>query len=150
VRVVDDIHNQSHTGTDLWQGDSIQVSFDPEHEKTEGAYGPHDVELGFALASESRKLLSCAYVPPNKAILDHTRFQVVRNETDKTTIYEVAIPFADFDGFASRAGTLFGFNIAVQDADRIFSREHCIEFTEGTSVKNPANYRDWTLLQPVP
>jgi hypothetical protein len=147
VRVTDDIQNQTHTGTDLWQGDSIQVSFDPKHEKTGGAYGPNDIELGFALASGSGKLLSVPYVSPVKNIMDKIHYNVIRDETQKTTTYLVCIPFDQLNGLTSKEGLVYGFNAAVHDSDRSFVREHMLELTEGTSAKDPSKYYDWVLLK---
>lgn len=145
VRVFDLFHSQEFVDGNLWQGDSIQISIDPQHQRTEGAYGANDIEVGFATDTKCLKQLSVIYASPNKAILDKAIFRVVRDDAKHETRYELAIPLSEIRGLSSAKGYQFGFNLAVHDANKSFSRERLLEYTEGTSVKNPSAYRTWSV-----
>ena len=145
VRVFDLFHSQEFVDGNLWQGDSMQISIDPKHQRTEGAYGANDVELGFATDTKCLKQLSVVYVSPSKTILDKASSRVVRDEARHETRYELAIPLSEIRGLSNTNGYPFGFNLAVHDANKSFSRERLLEFTEGTSMKNPSAYRTWSV-----
>ena len=145
VKVHDELHSQEHTGGNLWKGDSIQLSVDPKHQRTEGMYGFDDVELGFAVATNRQTQLDTCYVSPQHAILGTTRFLVKRDDATKTTLYQVAIPLDQFNGLKATEGYQFGWNIAVHDAGKTGSRERYLEVTGGTSMKNPHNYLTFTV-----
>ncbi|MEM6821357.1 MAG: sugar-binding protein [Verrucomicrobiota bacterium] len=147
VEVHDEMHHQEFTGGGLWKNDSIQVSFDPKKEKTEGHYGPNDIELGWALAGQSYKKLDTVYVAPNPKAYENVRYEIIRNNDTQKTIYEIAIPLKSLPHMPHQAGKSFGFNVALHDSDRSFSRESLLQFTTGTSAKNPHAYKNWTILK---
>ena len=145
VRVRDDIHSQDFKDGQLWMGDSIQLSVDPRHAKSEGAYGPDDAELGFAVSTDQKTQLATRYVSARRTILDQTRFLVMRDSGAATTLYQVAVPLAELPGLSARDGYQFGWNIAVHDADKTARRERLLEIRAGTSMKNPSNYLTFTV-----
>ena len=145
VRVRDDIHSQDFTNGQLWMGDSIQLSVDPRHTKTEGLYGPDDAELGFAVATDQKTQLATRYVSARPTILDQTKFRVRRDSGAGTTVYQVAVPLTELPGLTASDGYQFGWNIAVHDADKTARRERLLEVRAGTSMKNPGNYLTFTV-----
>ncbi len=145
VRVRDDMHNQEFTQGAIWRGDSIQFSLDPLLQRNEGGYGPHDMELGLALPTKGGEPMKVVYVSENRSVLDRAQAAVSRDDEAELTIYEIAIPLADLPKLPTAPGKRFGFNIAVHDADRAFSRERLLEFTPGTSGKNPFAYKAWVI-----
>lgn len=149
VRVHDMVHNQENSADAMWNGDSIQISIDPTLARTENAYGPKDIEVGFALPAKGMKPMSHAWVTPRPDILDGARVAIVRDEATKTTTYEIAIATAKIPDLPTQPGSRFGLNIAVNDSDRNFGRDHMLEIVPGTSsAKNPAAYHAFTILAP--
>lgn len=147
IDVRDDVHSQRFSGADLWKGDSIQVSIDPKLERTEGRYGPNDVELGFALPSNSAAPVAVRYVGPDDAIVGRMQYAVKRDDAAHRTTYEAAIPLAQLGSLALKPGMQIGLNFAVHDADAKGERERVAEFTPGTSwPKSPSLYARWAVL----
>jgi hypothetical protein len=150
VRVVDDFHSQEHTGGNLWRGDSIQVSIDPKLDRTEGSYGPNDLEFGVGLPGVGAVPETHLWVSPAPDLLKDAKVAVVRDEAAKTTTYELSLPLKDVPGLQSQPGGRFGLNVAVHDADRSFTRERLLEIMPGTSQKNPSVYHTFTIVNESP
>ncbi len=150
VRVVDDFHSQEHTGNNLWRGDSIQVSIDPKLDRTDGSYGANDLEFGIGLPGIGAAPITHVWVSPVPDLLKSAEVAVVRDEAAKTTTYELSLPLKNVPGLTPQPGGKFGFNVAVHDADRSFTREHLVEITPGTSQKNPSAYHAFTIVRESP
>jgi len=146
VEVHDIIHHQELTGANIWQNDCVQMSIDPADAKSEGGYGPNDYEFGFATNTAGDKQLATEFVGADPTVLDRTLHMVKRDEANKLTKYEVAIPRAALAAtFAT--GSKIGLDAAVNDSDHGLSREHILEFTGGVaSSKNPSLYADWVVM----
>lgn len=142
VDVFDDAHIQSNSGSQMWDGDNVQMSFDPEDANADyntkcyeygWAYSDKNGNEGFAWAKNGGELPS--------------EWSVMLRDNDlKLSRYLIKIPKADLAPLDLSEGSTFGMNIGVNDADWS-SRERYIEYVRGTiAAKNPAVYPTFTLV----
>lgn len=154
--VYDNFHLQEYQGSKMWQGDSIQVSFDPlnngalyTNNGTATTYNTDDYELGFSYTANGCEYY--AWQSPNGlpgGTVDW--FKMVRDNENKVTRYLVKLDKTVVESLNFANGNTIGMNIAVNDAD-ILGRDAFYEFTEGTAgVKNPDKYADFLLSDVKP
>ncbi|MBC8060791.1 MAG: hypothetical protein H7Y18_09005, partial [Clostridiaceae bacterium] len=120
--VKDDVHYQTGNGGDIWQGDGMQIAIDPE--RGTGVTGAGHYEYGFALSDTGvQKWRWSAAYGRSTGKVDNESCSIKRDEDNKTTTYEVAIPFTDIlaDGKQLSLNNLLGFSLVVNnstDGDR--------------------------------
>jgi hypothetical protein len=144
--VFDDIFSQYFTGYDMWRGDSLQFSFDPMNDKAE-SYQPDDFEYGFANTNRENSVYCYSASPENGGAGVRTGeiLSVIRDGDKNITRYLIKLPKAMLEGLNLAAGTEFGFNVNINDAD-ILDRDAYIQFTTGTgNTKKPADYKTFRL-----
>lgn len=145
VQAYDDYQANSKTGSAIWNGDSIQISFDTLNDKAT-SYQDDDYEYGFALTGgriESYAWQVAAGHTPGTKPSEWAN--VIRDESNSLTTYAAAIPAAELEPLQLGGDDSFGFNIALNDGD-VGDRDHFLEWTRGTaSSKNPSYYRTWTF-----
>ncbi|AIQ60673.1 glycosyl hydrolase family 28-related protein [Paenibacillus borealis] len=149
VAVHDDVHAQSWTGGDIWQGDSLQLGIDLSRQ--EGSASPDVSELGFALNGQGTVSAWRWRAPQglNTGVLPGVQADISRNEVEGVTLYELAIPFAQLHG----PGTAFtpedaiGFTLLLNENDGA-GRAGFIEYNQGIGTSKDATlYGDLYLLQ---
>ena len=141
ARVNDDIHLNYQTGDYIWNGDSVQLAIDADHNKTT-SFMPGDHEYVFALTDTG--LVAGGSYGKNEAFSDIT-FNVVRKEEEHMTYYLIRLPKETVSPMQLQTGTQFGLNLAINDADYI-AREYMDELTYGTIyAKEPVSYYTWSL-----
>lgn len=109
VEVRDDIHIQELDSRQMWKQDNLEFTFIPRRgDRTSFRFGLRDGKAqGYCWNSP---------VYPIGPNLDRVRYQIRRNESDKTTFYEAAIPFQDLM-FSPNRGELVEIRLAVCDCD---------------------------------
>ncbi len=125
AEIRDNVHFQPATkagATDLWRGDSVQIGIDLAGDAKPSSNVPqydglNDVEIGFALGKEGP--MAYAWVNPKGKVgeVDLKAFTVVRDEVEKTTRYEAAIPWSVFGVAGPSAGQWMSMNLLVNDDD---------------------------------
>lgn len=149
--VYDEAFLQGYNGTQMWQGDSMQVSFDPLNDGThlplEGygkAYGPDDYELGFARTSKGNEFF--AWKSPKTLQQGAVEwFKLLRDNEACCTRYLIKISRDMIENLKLEKGATISMNIALNDAD-LLQRERYIQFTKGTAdKKDPDNYADFVF-----
>ena len=149
--VYDERFLQEYTGTNMWQGDCIQLSVDPLNDgaKEGGGYRPDDYELGFSFTAKGHEFFS--WTSPGQlpsGVVDW--FKVVRNDELHITRYLISLDKSILSNLDLSEGNVFGMNLAINDAD-ILGRENFYQFTLGTAdSKNPDLYADFTLSYSEP
>lgn len=149
--VYDELFLQEFNGTNMWQGDCIQLSIDPlnDGKNDGGGYRSDDYELGFSYTAKGHEFFawtSPAQLP--SGIVDW--FKVVRNNDLKITRYLISIDKSIIGNLDLTEGNVLGMNLAINDAD-ILGRENFYQFTLGTAdSKNPDYYADFTLSSSEP
>ena len=148
--VYDELFLQEFNGTNMWQGDCIQLSLDPLNDgRSSSGYGSDDYELGFSYTAVGQEFF--AWTAPTQlsgGTVDW--FKVIRNDDLKITRYLIRLDKSILSNIDLTEGNVMGLNIAVNDAD-ILGRENFYQFTLGTAdSKNPDYYADFTLSSSVP
>lgn len=142
VKAKDDIHSQRFAGSDIWQGDSVQIAVDPDRSLRPGYFGY--TEMIFALNDNGESVKAAFTSLENKADKngDTVLYKSLRNNNDKTTVYEIALPWSNLLLNADKAhfGKIIGFSALVNDNDGDL-RKGWMEYFGGIgSGKRPDNY----------
>ena len=128
IVVRDDVHKSPYRAGELWKGDSIQLAFSIPRQKGEWKFG-------FSLADDGAVQKYCWDVPAGFSagnVIRSMKVSVTREETKRTTVYEVKIPFRVI-GLSNAAGRKgFGFSMVVNDCD-IDVRESILYLSDGIS-----------------
>jgi len=134
--VEDEVKANSHSGGNIWQGDSVQISIDAENDK-HSWYDGNDYEYGFAATDAG-----LAGYTWHKASGVSPSFEEIKMAIDTSgtvTVYEVAIPAKYVAPMKLAAGTVFGFDWLVNDDDG--SGRQFMELTPGIGAKkDPSEY----------
>ncbi|UKI36642.1 MAG: hypothetical protein L6V93_22765 [Clostridiales bacterium] len=132
--VYDVVHNNTYTGSNLWQGDSLQIAFDTFMNGlapgTTKGYQSDDYEFGIGLTPNG--IENYQYVASDSPIgnIEEHLSAVIRNDKLGITRYLIKIPNTYTKQPALKAGNKFGFNIAVNDSD-VLLREGYSQYTSG-------------------
>ncbi|GIO85111.1 hypothetical protein J25TS5_20430 [Paenibacillus faecis] len=150
VEVKDDIHKNSEDAPNLWKNDSLQFSVDPLRDST-ASYNNDDMEWGFAHHDDGRHLANIFFsrAPnPNGNVSKEFPYRITRDEKEKTTYYEIALPASMIHHLELTEGNAIGYNLAVNDADYQMGRDNFIQWTKGLADgKNPGAYDAFTLVK---
>jgi len=142
--MVDDAHANPGTGSDIWQGDGIQIGI------TAGTPGEtlRTQEIGFALGGAG-EVDTYRWAPTDQST-DPTGMQasVVRDEDAKTTVYEAAIPWSTLG--IDPAARLLSTTVVVNENDGS-GRAGWLTWGAGLAEsKNPSLYRPLLLSAVAP
>jgi len=119
VRVRDDRYRSGPAGTDLWQGDSLEIHLDRrlEEDFADAGLSQDDYQIGISAGPELRAMRAYRWIPyEQEAALSVLG---VARPTASGYAMEVQIPWSFFgvqpQDLAS--GTVFGFNLSISDND---------------------------------
>ena len=115
AEVSDDAHVQEKSGSAIWQGDSIQLRIDAEHDLAE-AMGPDDSEINFGLGPDGPVIWH--HRRPGGAEpgpLEGGELAVVPE--GGVTRYELAVPWSALGCDPPQDGGRMGLNVIVNDDD---------------------------------
>ncbi|MCR2807056.1 S-layer homology domain-containing protein [Paenibacillus soyae] len=148
VEVTDNVHHQTWTNGDIWQGDSLQVGIDMA--RADGAASKHVNELGLALNGQDVVTAWRWRAPEGVAAgaLNGVTADITRNEAEKRTVYELAIPFMVLHGagYTFDAGEPLGLTLLVNENDGS-GRSGFIEYNQGIGTSKDATlFGDLHLL----
>ena len=149
AEVRDDLHFNGKTGLDIWNGDGFQIAFTPLAVSDLGlvgtsSYGPNDTEIGLALAQEKPEGVQLA--GPGK-VWQNGKYMVKRDEANKTTRYEAAIPWVAL-GILPKPGKIFGFNFVLFDDDTGAGQSYYYQLSPGiANGKNPALFKRFVMME---
>ena len=149
--IYDNFYLQEYQGSKIWQGDSVQFSFDPLNDGSlsvnngmQTTYKPDDYELGFSFTANGNEYY--AWQSPNAlqgGVVDWVK--IVRDNDKKNTRYLVKLDNSVLENISFSEGKTIGINLVVNDAD-ILGRDNYYEFTPGTAgTKDPSQYADFIL-----
>ena len=119
VSVTDDTHRAGPSGTNMWQGDGLEIHLDRElsADFSENEMSADDYQIGVSFGPNLHEIRGYRWIPTNKESALGLDGSV--RETDQRYDVEVRIPWATFDVEPSQlhAGVTFGFNLSVNDND---------------------------------
>ena len=148
--VYDVVHNNTYTGSNIWQGDSLQIAFDTFMNGlapgTTKGYQSDDYEFGFGLTPKG--IENYQYIASDSPIgnIEENISSVIRNDKLGITRYLIKIPNNYIKQLELKNGNKFGFNIAVNDSD-VLLREGYSQYTSGIcDVKNPSLFKSFSLV----
>ncbi|NQX60788.1 S-layer homology domain-containing protein [Paenibacillus qinlingensis] len=152
VVVKDNVHAQTNTGSDIWRGDSLQLGIDAGRAVSSGQAGNMS-ELIFALTAGNQPAKWRTTAPNGKSTGNQFsgELAVQRNETNKTTTYEISLPWTEIlPNALTDVPERIGFSFLVNDDDGT-GRRGWIEYMSGIGTsKNPSLYGDLLLDQTQP
>jgi|GEM_PF-2316812 len=148
AEVWDDLHFNGKTGQDIWNGDGFQMAFAPLAASDMGlfsaGYGPNDTEIGLSLAQGKPEVVQ--FAGPGK-VWRTGNYTVKRNEAEKITCYEAAIPWVTL-GVSPKPGKIFGFNFVLFDDDTGAGQNYWYQLSQGiTNGKNSALFKRFVLSE---
>lgn len=149
VDVFDNSHINGKVSGQIWDGDCVQVSIDPNNDKDDKKYQTEDYEYGFAYTDMNGNTSYSWYTNPSS----HTAGDepgdysvMLRDNTTKLSRYLIRLPQSAVTPLTLREGSVFGYNVAINDAD-FTARERLIEYVPGTAAaKRPSIYPDYVLI----
>ncbi len=142
--VYDDVWCQNNDGSNIWNGDSIQISIDGLNNKTE-KYAEDDYEYTFSLTQSGPEVYAHYNAGGEVTPCPSDWVKIYRDDAQHITRYLVKLPKDALEPFAPGLGKEIGLNFVINDADE-GDRANYFELRPGTSVaKNPSVYETFTL-----
>lgn len=114
AQVTDSVFNEPYTGFNIWEGDSLQLFWDPENAKTT-SYDAADGQVDIGIAKTPNGDQAYEFNGPTPGLLSNVKMTIVPGPSGGDMWYEVAIPLSDLPDFTDQAGTQYGFNVLVND-----------------------------------
>lgn len=134
AEIRDDIHNQSNSDDQVWQGDSIQFAFTDKPMVNSKYY-----ELTAALTPNGAEI--CVLETANGESCGLRKFPCSIVRDGNLTRYEIAIPLKELKIIDPDKTRVFGFSFLVNDNDGS-GRRGWIEWGSGIGIaKNPSLYK---------
>jgi len=145
--VTADVFLQTRKPSRMWQTDCVQIAFDGKNDDTE-EYGEDDSEYGLGLIGGESVVHTYfwPYAAGRKGTPKLT-CAIRRSKDGKHVFYEATVPWDDVGVSEPGAGTVFGFNVIVNDSDT-GDRRGWIGWTPGVGEsKAPYYFGDVTLAE---
>ena len=141
LAVRDEMHDQSGSGWDYWQGDSVQLGIDPLLERRGDGYGEEGHEIGLVLVDGEPVVWR--WEGRRGQPLGRVRSaDVVVRRVGVATIYEARVPLAELAPLQPVLRPAWGLNIVVNDSDGGAGRHARLEWAPGamTHGKHPERF----------
>jgi len=156
--VTDDTHHNLRTGTSgtnsmeqIWNADSVQVAINMNKGASDGGQS-RTSELGFGRNSNTGAVLTWRWAAATGSGSTGafnpagSSFIVDRDETAKTTTYDLTIPWASLTGSGAIDMDKLGISILVNDVDAEGGARVAMEYGTGLNVKSYPNLTSLHLL----
>ena len=145
VDVYDDLYLQTYSGANIWMGDSIQLAFDTLNDKAASFVGD-DYEYGYSYTAVGLEIQGFLVGTGKTSGAKSTDWvKVVRDSNNHITRYAIKMPKDEIAPMDLKEGTLFGYNICVNDAD-ILERDSYIQYSSGIAdKKDPSAFNTFVL-----
>ena len=124
VRVIDDLSSVGPAGTDMWQGDGLEIQFDQQlaADYPETVANDDDYQIGIGFSPDFTAMRAYRWLPyAEETSLDLTGAVrgIGQGSTGRGYNVETLIPWSVFglDGRSIGIGDRFGFNLSVNDND---------------------------------
>jgi hypothetical protein len=149
VQTYDEDFVQTMPDSEIWAQDSLQIGFDTLGDaQFNDPYIGDDYEYGFA--NTPRGPVAWRWECPSwkeAGPVPVVNFVVKRDEKNKITTYEIAIPWSELEPFQPQTGATLKIGLTLNDVDRNTERD-TIEWGGGiASYKEPALFRPVQLAE---
>ena len=146
VKVTDNIQSHEHDLGRIWAGDSVQFAM--AYEKLTSA---SRTEIGFGLDGNNEPKIDRTYFMGTDPALNFTNYELAikRYEEEKTTVYELAMPWSNMLPYGVKPGISRPMYLAmlINDNDT-GTRRGWIEYGGGIAVeKDPAQFVELHFLK---
>lgn len=139
AEVNDNVFSCDHTLDEIWKGDSVQFSIDPDH--TEDAGLGRVYEFGLARTPDGPQVY-CWYAPPGEKTGLVTSARLTVDRAGSVTTYKASIPLTAMKRLKPAPGKVVGFSVIVNDNDGS-GRRGWIEWAPGLGRhKSPSMFGD--------
>lgn len=115
ARVTDDIFVNARDAAHLFEGDCIQMAFDPANDAVSSGYQSDEVEINLAYSDKEKATVVSQSWPLPQGFPKSVR--AVVKPGPGYIDYEAAIPFSLLAPLEARPGRVFGFNFTALDND---------------------------------
>ncbi|MEM7134695.1 MAG: restriction endonuclease [Chloroflexota bacterium] len=119
IRITDDRYQSGPFGTNMWQGDGLEIHLDRELENdfTDSELSPDDYQIGVNFGPSLNQTTAYRWIPYEEE--GTIPISGASRETDDGYQAEMLLPWETFGISSSQRqpGTLIGFNLSVNDND---------------------------------
>lgn len=137
--VLDDKHVNIRFGSDIWDGDSLQYAL---------VFREFEVApllLGLALTADGVEYYQ--WMGKDVGLFEAGEFQVVRDKENKTTFYEIMIPWESF-GLIPKQGVIFDFNAVIFDDDDGSGYDYWMQISPGIAGGwDPEKFKSFVIWE---
>lgn len=141
--VYDHLFRNVASGSNIWQGDSIQIAIDSTLAR--GGYGVNCTEAGIALTPYGTNVYAW-YSANGAGNRPDSNGTVMRNEASYITRYQLKVPVEDLKSKEIVEGKSMGLNIGINDSDE-FLRDYMTQYSQGlVESKAPEKYNAFKLV----
>ncbi len=134
VDIYDDAHHQPLVTEGIWNGDSIQMAYDPlktgvnSSGNTAGGYDKDDTEIGVALTNSMIVTVGVWQNTPDKTAIEKGA-SIIRDKDAKITRYFVKVPKSAIPNLELKEGDTVRMDIGANDGDTYY-RDRYIYFVK--------------------
>ncbi|UKS27042.1 glycosyl hydrolase [Paenibacillus sp. HWE-109] len=143
--IKDDVHYTTVSGAEIWKNDSLQFA------AMAGIPGENLASYEFGLSQTPVGPQIYRWLSPNTSVRElvtNGSLQVSRNEDQKLTVYELALPWSELAPIKPETNGAFSFSLLVNDNDGA-GRKGYIEWGSGIGeTKDPKKFRTVQWIKP--
>ena len=148
AQVSDDEFRPGPPGTEMWQGDALELQFDGQlaQDATDTSAGPDDYQVGIGLTQDGRALQNYRWLP--RAIEGMIPMAGAGSVYDSGYALEALLPWNALGIAQAQGGDSFGFNLSISDNDGNKARQESVISASParTTYDNPAEWGTLVLL----
>ncbi|WP_246321075.1 OmpL47-type beta-barrel domain-containing protein [Paenibacillus germinis] len=147
--IKDNVHYTTVSGAEIWKNDSLQFA------AMAGIPGENLASYEFGLSQTPLGSQIYRWLSPNTSVRElvtNGSLQVSRNEDQKLTVYELALPWSELAPIKPETNGAFSFSLLVNDNDGT-GRKGYIEWGSGIGeTKDPKKFRavQWIITDDTP
>jgi hypothetical protein len=149
IRVNDDIYRPGPQGSDLWQGDSIEIQFDRQlsEDYDSTVADGDDYQIGIAFDENLTATRAYRWLPLDR--FGEVALPSAITISDQGYQLEVMIPWYLFDIQSPDIGRAYGFNISVNDNDSEGNAQETV-ISASPARTTHDNPTEWGTLRLMP
>jgi hypothetical protein len=149
--ITESAFSQNFTGANIWQGDSLQVAATADvpgsSATTSTAATNGHYEYGAALTPAGSQLYRWTSPSQGAGQVTNATVNVTRDNTNNTTLYELAIPWTDLTSVSPTANTVFSISAMLNNVDSGV-RNGYLEW--GGGIGDNKNVAEFNMAQLMP
>jgi beta-glucosidase len=149
--ITENAFSQNFTGANIWQGDSLQVAATTDvpgsSATTSTAAIDGHYEYGAALTPSGPQLYRWTSPSQGAGQVTNATVNVTRDETNHTTLYQLAVPWSDLTSVNAAPNTVFSISAMLNNVDTGV-RNGYLEW--GGGIGDNKNVSEFNMAQLMP